>query len=56
MRAVAAPNALGLIEAVKGDLRNGDVVMVKGSNASKVSEVARALETGEAPAQKASGA
>jgi UDP-N-acetylmuramoyl-tripeptide--D-alanyl-D-alanine ligase len=52
MRARSAKNAAGLVEAVKSDLRDGDIVMVKGSNASKVSLVARALEndmSGETP-------
>ncbi|MFQ5563150.1 MAG: UDP-N-acetylmuramoyl-tripeptide--D-alanyl-D-alanine ligase [Parvularculaceae bacterium] len=44
MRAARAPSASGLLDAVMADLRDGDVIMVKGSNASKVSEIARALK------------
>jgi len=52
MRAAKAPTAQGLIETVRAELRHGDVVMVKGSNASKVSAIARALEADpSAPAQ-----
>ncbi|HXI87405.1 MAG TPA: cyanophycin synthetase, partial [Parvularculaceae bacterium] len=43
MRALAEPTASGLVESVLGDLRDGDIVMVKGSNASKVSEIVRRI-------------
>ena len=43
MHGAFASSAGGLINAVIEDLKPGDIVMVKGSNASKVSEVARAL-------------
>jgi UDP-N-acetylmuramoyl-tripeptide--D-alanyl-D-alanine ligase len=49
MRAATAPAAAGLIDLVRGDLVDGDIVMVKGSNGSKISTVARALEQGDAP-------
>ena len=56
MRGARAETAAELASAVLADLRDGDVVMVKGSNASKVSDIARALETAgaAAPARKAS--
>lgn len=44
MRAERAGAASDLIAVVLANLRDGDVVMVKGSNASKVSEIVRALE------------
>ncbi|MBI1366754.1 MAG: UDP-N-acetylmuramoylalanyl-D-glutamyl-2,6-diaminopimelate--D-alanyl-D-alanine ligase [Alphaproteobacteria bacterium] len=44
MRAGAASSAAGLAEAVIADLRAGDIVMIKGSNASKVSEIVRRLD------------
>lgn len=50
MRAKRAGAAPELIAALFADLRDGDVVMVKGSNASKVSEIVRALEHQEAGA------
>ncbi len=53
MRAKAAPAAAALVAEVVGALRDGDIVMVKGSNASKVSEVARALVDAQSPAPKA---
>jgi UDP-N-acetylmuramoyl-tripeptide--D-alanyl-D-alanine ligase len=43
MKAARADKAADLVDAVKKDLRDGDVVMVKGSNGSKVHEIARAL-------------
>ncbi|VAV89398.1 UDP-N-acetylmuramoyl-tripeptide--D-alanyl-D-alanine ligase [hydrothermal vent metagenome] len=43
MRGLYAGSAVGLVGAVEDAVRPGDVVMVKGSNASKVSAVARAL-------------
>jgi len=49
MKAKSAPDASALINAVLADLQDGDVIMVKGSNASKVSEIVRALKTGGAP-------
>ncbi|MEX0644422.1 MAG: Mur ligase family protein, partial [Parvularculaceae bacterium] len=58
MRAKAALTASALVADVVGGLRDGDIVMVKGSNASKVSEIARALGslTSGAPRAKAGGA
>ncbi|MCB9956459.1 MAG: UDP-N-acetylmuramoyl-tripeptide--D-alanyl-D-alanine ligase [Parvularculaceae bacterium] len=47
MRAGSAPSATAIVDSVIADLRDGDVVMVKGSNASKVSEVVRAIEKQE---------
>lgn len=49
MQAAYASSADGLIDAVIDDLKPGDVVMVKGSNASKVSKIARALKDRAAP-------
>ncbi|MGE0409914.1 MAG: UDP-N-acetylmuramoyl-tripeptide--D-alanyl-D-alanine ligase, partial [Amphiplicatus sp.] len=53
MRAKSAPAAGALAAAIANDLRDGDIIMVKGSNASKVSEIARALLKAERPAPKA---
>lgn len=53
MRGLYAGSAVGLVGPVRDALAPGDVVMVKGSNASKVSAVARALkekESQESPA------
>jgi len=44
MQAAYASSADGLIDAVIDDLKPGDVVMVKGSNASRVSNIARVLK------------
>ncbi|MEO1136794.1 MAG: Mur ligase family protein, partial [Pseudomonadota bacterium] len=44
MRGLHAGDAVGLVGAVLDAVEPGDVVMVKGSNASKVSAVARALK------------
>ena len=44
MRGLFAGSAVGLVGAVEDAVGPGDVVMVKGSNASKVSAVARALK------------
>jgi UDP-N-acetylmuramoyl-tripeptide--D-alanyl-D-alanine ligase len=44
MRAGAAPDAKALAPAVVAAARDGDIVMVKGSNASKVSEIVAALK------------
>jgi UDP-N-acetylmuramoyl-tripeptide--D-alanyl-D-alanine ligase len=44
MRAERAGAASELIGALIADLGDGDVVMIKGSNASKVSDIVRALE------------
>ena len=46
MRGVFASSAVGLVGPVLEDVAPGDIVMVKGSNASKVSAVARALVEG----------
>ncbi|MEE2693064.1 MAG: UDP-N-acetylmuramoyl-tripeptide--D-alanyl-D-alanine ligase [Pseudomonadota bacterium] len=43
MRARAAAAASDLVGPLLGDLVDGDIVMVKGSNASRISEIARAL-------------
>ncbi len=43
MRGLHAGSAVGLVGPVEDAVSSGDVVMVKGSNASKVSAVARAL-------------
>lgn len=43
MRGLHAGSAVGLVGPVEDAVGHGDVVMVKGSNASKVSAVARAL-------------
>ena len=47
MRGLYAGSAVGLVGAVEDAVGPGDVVMIKGSNASKVSAVARALESPE---------
>ncbi len=44
MRGLHAGDAVGLVGPVLDAIAPGDVVMVKGSNASKVSAVARALK------------
>jgi UDP-N-acetylmuramoyl-tripeptide--D-alanyl-D-alanine ligase len=44
MQGLCAGDAVGLVGPVLDAVRPGDVVMVKGSNASKVSAVARALK------------
>jgi len=44
MHGAFASSADGLINAVIDDLKTGDVIMIKGSNASKVSEIARGLK------------
>ncbi|NWG71769.1 MAG: UDP-N-acetylmuramoyl-tripeptide--D-alanyl-D-alanine ligase [Parvularculaceae bacterium] len=56
MRAAAAPDAAGLVAAVLGELEDGDIVVVKGSNGSKVSLVARALENNNSGRPKAAEA
>ncbi len=56
MRAAAAPAASDLLGAVLAELQDGDIVMVKGSNGSKVSLVARALETNDSGRLKAAEA
>jgi UDP-N-acetylmuramoyl-tripeptide--D-alanyl-D-alanine ligase len=43
MRAGAAEAAAALAETVVGGLKDGDIVMVKGSNGSKVSVIAAAI-------------
>ncbi|MEO1252489.1 MAG: UDP-N-acetylmuramoylalanyl-D-glutamyl-2,6-diaminopimelate--D-alanyl-D-alanine ligase [Pseudomonadota bacterium] len=43
MRGLHAGSAVGLVGPVEDAVRPGDVIMVKGSNASKVSAVAKAL-------------
>ena len=42
-RGACADSAGGLVEALKKDLKDGDIVMVKGSNGSKVAAVVKAL-------------
>jgi UDP-N-acetylmuramoyl-tripeptide--D-alanyl-D-alanine ligase len=44
MRAARADNAAGLASEILESLRDGDIVMVKGSNGSKISEIATALK------------
>ena len=44
MRGLFAGSAVGLVGPVVDAISSGDVVMVKGSKASKVSAVARALK------------
>ena len=44
MRGLYADSAVALVGPVQDAVAPGDVVMVKGSNASKVSAVARALK------------
>ena len=56
MRAASAPAAAGLIDAISADLIDGDMVMVKGSNGSRVSAVARALEINNSGQPKAAEA
>ena len=46
MRGLHAGSAVGLVGPVADAVAPGDVIMVKGSNASKVSAVARALNEG----------
>ena len=53
MRGLCAGSAVGLVGAVEDAVRAGDVVMVKGSNASKVSAVAKALRGRGADKKKA---
>ncbi|MBB5519249.1 UDP-N-acetylmuramoylalanyl-D-glutamyl-2,6-diaminopimelate--D-alanyl-D-alanine ligase [Amphiplicatus metriothermophilus] len=48
MRGRWSEKADDVLAALRADLADGDVVMVKGSNASKISLVARALESEEA--------
>ena len=48
VRASAAPDAKTLAAAVVASLHDGDIVMVKGSNASKVSEIVAALKASAA--------
>lgn len=43
MKAKAEPDAAALAAYIAAELRDGDIVMVKGSNSSKVSLVARAI-------------
>ncbi|HBS36231.1 MAG TPA: UDP-N-acetylmuramoylalanyl-D-glutamyl-2, 6-diaminopimelate--D-alanyl-D-alanine ligase, partial [Parvularcula sp.] len=44
VRGAAVENAKALAPLVLADARAGDIVMVKGSNASKVSEIVTALK------------
>jgi UDP-N-acetylmuramoyl-tripeptide--D-alanyl-D-alanine ligase len=48
IRASAAPDAKALTSAVVMSIRDGDIIMVKGSNASKVSEIVAALKAAAA--------
>lgn len=43
MRAHSAATATALVPSILAELKDGDVVMVKGSNASKISEVVKAI-------------
>ncbi len=49
-----AGSAVGLVGAVEDAIKSGDVVMIKGSNASKVSAVAKALQSRAANRKRAS--
>ncbi len=55
MRARSADAASALVAPLLGELIDGDIVMVKGSNASRISEIARALAApqDDGPAAKA---
>lgn len=53
MRGLCAGSAVGLVGPVADSVRPGDVIMIKGSNASKVSAVAKALLSQRADKQKA---
>ncbi len=44
MRGDISPAASGLLDGLLANLRDGDVVMIKGSNASRVSEIVHALK------------
>jgi UDP-N-acetylmuramoyl-tripeptide--D-alanyl-D-alanine ligase len=48
IRAAAAPDAQSLTPAVLAAVEDGDIIMVKGSNASKVSEIVAALKAAAA--------
>ncbi len=54
MRALYAGSAVGLVGPVEDAVKSGDVVMIKGSNASKVSAVAKALSARAADRKRAS--
>ena len=54
MRGLFAGSAVGLVGPVADAIKSGDVVMIKGSNASKVSAVAKALQSLAAENKKAS--
>ena len=44
MRGLYADSAVALVGPVQVEIAAGDVVMIKGSNASQVSAIARALQ------------
>lgn len=54
MRALHAGSAVGLVGPVEDAIKSGDVIMIKGSNASKVSAVAKALRSRAADRKRAS--
>jgi len=54
MRGLYAGSAVGLVGPVEDAVKSGDVIMIKGSNASKVSAVAKALQSRAAERKKAS--
>ncbi len=49
IRAGKAADARALVDAVISGLKDGDIVMVKGSNASKVSEIVAAIKSAASP-------
>lgn len=46
MRGRKTPTASEMAENIAGDFRNGDIVMVKGSNGSRMAEIIKALKNG----------
>jgi len=44
IRAGKAADARTLVPAILGALKDGDIIMVKGSNASRVSEIVAAIK------------
>ena len=53
MQGLYAGSAVGLVGPVEDAIRPGDVIMIKGSNASKVSAVAKALKSRAADKKRA---
>jgi len=56
LRGAQADRADALIPPLRAVLAAGDIVMVKGSNASKVGDIVKALQSGEGPANAAAAA